>query len=372
LAADRRTVTGTVTRTADSAGKLTAREQTTFTYDEYGQIASGTVSWAEGAGDRTVEDGRLTETTTVAPGTDAETVTSRVTDLATGAVLEEMGPGGRVLSRTEYDRQGRPSAHTVLPDSDKPQTTRIAYPSPAVTVTATPDGRRVTETLDALGRPLRTADNYRDGAYAKEPDADGARVLAAADYSQWAHYQVTTTDQAGRKTVASTDPWGHTSSTTRPDGTTVKTATDIVAEAVAQGVLGADQKDAPLADARAVSVQDADSAARTTSAKVVFADGTPAAGSTAQTDALGRTLTSTSGEVTAVPSYGAGGITHSTVLNPAAPDSYPGQEFTAALTRDLAGRQTAKTLTQGDPGQGDTRTGTANTYDPAGRLASQT
>uniref|UniRef100_UPI0005BD8727 hypothetical protein n=1 Tax=Streptomyces sp. NRRL F-2664 TaxID=1463842 RepID=UPI0005BD8727 len=92
LAADRRTVTGTVTRTADSAGKLAAREQTTFTYDKYGQIASGTVSWADGAGEegrgegpgelktevsRTVEDGRLTETTTVAPGTDAETVTSR-------------------------------------------------------------------------------------------------------------------------------------------------------------------------------------------------------------------------------------------------------------------------------------------------------
>uniref|UniRef100_UPI0005B859F0 hypothetical protein n=1 Tax=Streptomyces sp. NRRL F-2664 TaxID=1463842 RepID=UPI0005B859F0 len=134
---------------------------------------------------RTVEDGRLTETTTVAPGTDAETSASRVVDLATGAVLEEMGPGGRVVSRTEYDRQGRPSVHTVLPDSGKPQTTRITYPSPTVTVTATPDGRRVTETLDALGRPLRTADNYRDGAYAKEPDADGARVLSEADYSQW-------------------------------------------------------------------------------------------------------------------------------------------------------------------------------------------
>ncbi|WP_043194938.1 RHS repeat protein, partial [Streptomyces sp. NRRL F-2664] len=127
-----------------------------------------------------------------------------------------------------------------------------------------------------------------------------------------------------------------------------------------------------LGEARAVSVQDADSAARTTSARVVFADGTPAAGSAAQTDALGRTLTSTSGEVTATPSYGPGGIAHSTVLNPAAPETYPGQEFTAALTRDLAGRQTAKTLTQGDPGQGDTRTGVRSTYDAAGRLASQT
>ncbi|WP_043195080.1 hypothetical protein, partial [Streptomyces sp. NRRL F-2664] len=104
----------------------------------------------------------------------------------------------------------------------------------------------------------RTADNYRDGAYAKEADADGARVLSEADYSQWAHYKVTTTDQAGRKTVASTDPWGHTSSTTRPDGTTVKTAADVVAEAVTQGVLGKDQQDAGLGDARAVSVQDAD------------------------------------------------------------------------------------------------------------------
>ncbi|WP_043195087.1 hypothetical protein, partial [Streptomyces sp. NRRL F-2664] len=32
LAADRRTVTATVARTADSSGKLTAREQTTLTY----------------------------------------------------------------------------------------------------------------------------------------------------------------------------------------------------------------------------------------------------------------------------------------------------------------------------------------------------
>ncbi|WP_043194908.1 hypothetical protein, partial [Streptomyces sp. NRRL F-2664] len=219
----------------------------------------------------------------------------------------------------------------------------------------------------------RTADNYRDGAYAKEPDADGARVLAAADYSQWAEYKVTTTDQAGRRTVASTDPWGHTSSTTRPDGTTVKTATDVVAEAVAQGVLGTDQEDAGLGEARAVSVQDTDTADRTTSAKVVFADGTPATSSAARADALGRTLTSTSGEVTAVPSYGTGGIPQSTVLSPAAPDVYPGQEFTAALTRDLAGRATSKTLAQGAPGQNaDTRTGVRNAYDPAGRLASQT
>ncbi|WP_043195279.1 hypothetical protein, partial [Streptomyces sp. NRRL F-2664] len=67
-----------------------------------------------------------------------------------------------------------------------PQTTAFSYPAPTVTVTATPDGRRVTETLDALGRAVRTADNYRDGAYAKEADADGARVLSEADYSQWA------------------------------------------------------------------------------------------------------------------------------------------------------------------------------------------
>ncbi|WP_043195180.1 hypothetical protein, partial [Streptomyces sp. NRRL F-2664] len=73
-----------------------------------------------------------------------------------------------------------------------------------------------------------------------------------------------------------------------------------------------------------------------------------------------------------MPSYGAGGIPQSTVLSPAAPETYPGQEFTAALTHDLAGRQTAKTLTQGAPGQGDTRTGVRSTYDPAGRLASQT
>uniref|UniRef100_UPI0005B89996 RHS repeat domain-containing protein n=1 Tax=Streptomyces sp. NRRL F-2664 TaxID=1463842 RepID=UPI0005B89996 len=123
--------------------------------------------------------------------------------------------------------------------------------------------------------------------------------------------------------------------------------------------------------ARAVSVQDADSTARTTSAKVLFADGTPAAGSTAQADALGRPVRQTSGEVTAVPSYGTGGIPQSTVLTPAAPDTYPGQEFTAALTHDLAGHQTSKTLTQGGDGT-DTRTGMRSTYDAAGRLASQT
>uniref|UniRef100_UPI0004C7EEED RHS repeat-associated core domain-containing protein n=1 Tax=Streptomyces sp. NRRL F-2664 TaxID=1463842 RepID=UPI0004C7EEED len=217
-----------------------------------------------------------------------------------------------------------------------------------------------------------TADNYRDGAYAKEPDADGARVLAQADYSQWAHYQVTTTDQAGRKTVTSADPWGHTSSTTRPDGTTQKTAADIVDEAVAQGVLGKDQNSVGLDQARAVSVQDADSAQRANSARVVFADGTLAAGSSSRADALGRPLTSTSGEVTTTPSYGAGGVPQSAVLNPAAPDLYPGQEFTAALTHDLAGRQTSKALAQGAPSQGDTFTGTVDAYDAGGRLASQT
>ncbi|WP_030776430.1 hypothetical protein [Streptomyces sp. NRRL F-2664] len=49
-----------------------------------------------------------------------------------------------------------------------------------------------------------------------------------------------------------------------------------------------------------------------------------------------------------MPSYGAAGIAHSTVFNPAAPELCSGQEFTAALTHDLAGRQTGKTLTQGD------------------------
>ncbi|WP_234328044.1 hypothetical protein, partial [Streptomyces sp. NRRL F-2664] len=63
-----------------------------------------------------------------------------MTDLATGAVLEEAGPGGRVTARTEYDHQGRPTAHTLLPDSGKPQTTAFSYPAPTVTVTATPDG----------------------------------------------------------------------------------------------------------------------------------------------------------------------------------------------------------------------------------------
>ncbi|WP_043195216.1 hypothetical protein, partial [Streptomyces sp. NRRL F-2664] len=77
------------------------------------------------------------------------------------------------------------------------------------------------------------------------------------------------------------------------------TASDIVAEAVTQGVLGTDQQNAGLSQARALSVQDADTAARTVSAKIVFADGTPAAGSSAHTDALGRVVSSTSGEVTA-------------------------------------------------------------------------
>uniref|UniRef100_UPI001F1BA6E7 hypothetical protein n=1 Tax=Streptomyces sp. NRRL F-2664 TaxID=1463842 RepID=UPI001F1BA6E7 len=44
---DRRSIAHTVTRTADSAGRLAAREQTSFTYDKYGQTASQTVSWAE-------------------------------------------------------------------------------------------------------------------------------------------------------------------------------------------------------------------------------------------------------------------------------------------------------------------------------------
>ncbi|WP_158718085.1 RHS repeat protein, partial [Streptomyces sp. NRRL F-2664] len=379
---DRRTVAGTVEKAAGSDGRLAAREEVWFSYDAHGELASRTVRWAEGAGQegrgrgpdelrttvgRAVREGRLTETVTTAPGTAAETAASRTVDLATGAVLEETDPSGRVVVRFAYDEYGRPAGHTLLPDSGASQTTKVSYPSPTATVVCGPDGRCVTRTVDAFGRMVRTADNYRDGRYAE--GAQGVRVLAEADYSQWAHYRVATTDRAGRKTVFQSDPWGHTGSVARPDGTVVKTAADVVAEAVVQGVLGKDQQGGGIGEARALTVQDHDSQARTMSGRVVFADGSPAAAATAQSDALGRLLASTSGEVTAVPFYGAGGVSRGMVLNPAAPEAYPGPELTASLTRDLAGRQTAKTLTQGE---GDTHTAVENSYDAAGRLAVQT
>ncbi|WP_158717997.1 RHS repeat domain-containing protein [Streptomyces sp. NRRL F-2664] len=382
-AEERRTVAHTVTRTAGSGGRLAAREQASFEYDQDGQVTAQSVTWADGAqGDgpkelrtaigREVKDGRLTETVTVAPGTESETATTRTIDLATGALLEETDPSGRVVSRIEYDDKGRPARHTAMPDSSQPQTTEISYPSPTQTVVATPDGRRTVQSVDALGRAVRTADNYRDGGYSPDADADGARVLSEADYSQWAKHQVTVTDAAGRKTTAVSDPWGHSTEVTRPDGTVAKSAADIVAEAVWQGVLGKDQASARAAEARAVTVRDIDSAQRTVSAKVVFADGTPSAGSAGQADALGRLLSSTSGEVITTPSYGAGGMAAKAALSPAAPQAYPGAKMTAELTHDLAGRTTGKTLTQDGRQDADTRAGTRNAYDEAGRLAVQT
>ncbi|WP_158718028.1 RHS repeat-associated core domain-containing protein [Streptomyces sp. NRRL F-2664] len=378
----RRSIARTVTRTADSSGRLTAREELSFEYDEYGQATSQTTSWADkahGGGAspselktltaRQVKGGQLTETVIVAPGASAQTVTTRTTDLATGAMLQATDAAGRVVEQMEYDGQGRPVTHTAMPESNRPQITRIFYPSAAITVTATPDGRRLTDTLDALGRPLRLADNYRDGTYAQDPSADEARVLWEADYSDWAQYRIATTDQAGRKTTAVSDPWGSTSTVTRPNGTAEVTATDVVAETVSRGVLGRDHAGGSMRDARAIRVHHANSMQRTASTRVVFADGVPASGSSSQADALGRLLSVTSGAVNAAPSYGAAGIPLGAVLSPAEPDAYPGQKITVSLTRDLAGRPNSKALTQGAADQGDAHYGAKHTYDAAGRLA---
>ncbi|MER6076506.1 RHS repeat domain-containing protein, partial [Streptomyces sp. NPDC001817] len=88
-------------------------------------------------------------------------------------------------------------------------------------------------------------------------------------------------------------------------------------------------------------------------------------------DGLGRVRTATAGDVVTTPAYGTGGAETGTSMQPAENSPYQGRKFTAEQSLDLSGGSVHKVLTQGEGEQAESRGGTRNVLDLAGRVRVQ-
>ncbi|MFD9459279.1 hypothetical protein ACFWBC_40325, partial [Streptomyces sp. NPDC059985] len=339
--------------------------------------------WAEGAKpedyqgpdntvtvvDNTIEGGKRTVTTTVAQGTDAETKTVQVLDLATGQAIETTDAAG-IKSTATYDVLGRPLTQTAYAGIEgKELVNKITYDSPTKTTLEGPDGKRTTTETDALGRQKSVADNVVDGK-AEGPDA--ARTLSKTTYT-WANNNLVTTvtDTAGRVTTTTTGAAGTQSVTTNPDGTSQRTVSDAVANKQSSGTIPKGGSTTSWTNAPAVTTQltDTPTLTQTVGVRYTNAENSPApAAAVSVFDGLGRAQSSTGGDITTTPVYGNGGQATGATLAPASPEQFPGTEVTAKGLAGLTGQGMNKKLSEKD---GDQRSGRSTVYDAAGRVVSQ-
>ncbi|MER6076530.1 hypothetical protein ABT187_49270, partial [Streptomyces sp. NPDC001817] len=206
------------------------------------------------------------------------------------------------------------------------------------------------------------------------------RVLQQVDYQHAlddARPRVISTDAAGLVTETASDRSGTISDTKAADGTVSRTVADLVANTSATGTLASDAQAGAagggLENARAVAGQRADDAGRITEVHTVFADAGLPAPPKASTvyDGLGRVRTATAGDVVTTPAYGTGGAETGASMRPAENSPYQGRKFTAEQSLDLAGGSLHKVLTQGEGEDAESRGGTRNVLDLAGRVRVQ-
>ncbi|MER6076218.1 hypothetical protein ABT187_47335, partial [Streptomyces sp. NPDC001817] len=88
-------------------------------------------------------------------------------------------------------------------------------------------------------------------------------------------------------------------------------------------------------------------------------------------DGLGRVKTATAGDLVTTPAYGTGGAQTGTSMQPADDSPYQGKTFTAEQNLDLSGGPLHKVLTQGEGEDAESRGGTRNVLDLAGRVRVQ-
>ncbi|MFD9458849.1 RHS repeat-associated core domain-containing protein, partial [Streptomyces sp. NPDC059985] len=337
--------------------------------------------WAEGAKpedyqgpdntvtvvDNTIEGGKRTVATTLAQGSDAETKTVQVLDLATGQAIETTDAAG-IKSTVAYDVLGRPLTQTAFAGIEgKELVTRITYDSPTRTTVETPDGKRTITETDALGRQKSVADNVVDG---KAEGPDGARTLSKTTYT-WANNNLVTTvtDTSGRITTTTAGAAGTQTVTTNPDGTHQQSLSDIVANTSTSGIIPTTGTPGTWNDAPATATQSVDLANLTQTITGRNKDGTHASPTTQVSDALGRTKTATSGDVTTTPLYGPGGQSSGNILTPANPEQFPGNTVTAEGTASLSGAPMNKKLSEDGS---ERRAGRNKVYDAAGRVIRNT
>ncbi|MER6076295.1 hypothetical protein ABT187_47815, partial [Streptomyces sp. NPDC001817] len=378
----------------DSAGRLAARTVVSVGTDARGETTGQRVTWAEGAKPEGHEGPDAYETragyqvkpgekgglvredtlTTVMGRDEDHLVSTTMTDLSGGLALAATDPEGRV-SRQAYDAAGRVVSATMFAGTGAELTSTVEYASATKVVVTGPDGRRTITQGDALGRTIRVSDNIRDGKIID--GGDGVRVLQQVDYQHAlddARPRVITTDAAGLVTETASDRSGTVSDTRAADGTVSRTVADLVANTSASGLLASGvEAGGGLENARAVAGQRADDAGRITEAHTVFADAALPAPPKAATayDGLGRVKTATVSDLVTTPDYGTGGAQTGTSMRPVEDSPYQGKKFTAEQSLDLSGGSLHKVLTQGEGEQAESRGGTRNVLDLAGRVRVQ-
>ncbi|MER6075843.1 hypothetical protein ABT187_45265 [Streptomyces sp. NPDC001817] len=379
----------------DSAGKLAPRTVVSTTTDAHGETMGQRVTWAEGAKPDGHEGPDVYETrsaydikpgekgglvrqdtmTTVMDRDEDNVVATQVTDLSGGLALTATDPEGR-RSVNSYDVAGRVTRSVQFQGAEGAElVSTVEYASPTKVVLTGPDGRRTVTEADALGRTVKVTDNIRDGKIID--GEEGVRVLQRVDYAHAlddSRPRVITTDAAGLVTETATDRSGTVSDTKAADGTISRIVADLVANTSATGTLASDaQSGSGLDGARAVVGQKTDDAGRIIEAHTAFADlGLPTPPKTATAyDGLGRVKQATAGDLVTTPFYGMGGAQTGALLQPVAGSGYEGKPTSADRTLDLSGGSLYKVLTEGEAGDTESRAGTRDVLDLAGRVKVQ-
>ena len=370
LTADGTNIETSTTSVGKKGGTLSARQTLSYGYD-HGQLTTRTLAWAAGAGadagsgpgeimttfGRSVDLAAATQsvTTTVAAGTSAAQASTATVDLVSGQAVSDTDPMGRITTMA-YDALGRRTTLTT-PGG---MVTTTAY-SPTQTTVTGPDGRVTRTTVDVLGRTVSVTDNVESGSLGADP---AARTLSSHAYSADGT-SVTSTDQAGRRTVTVLDAFGRMVSKVGPTGLLQRTAYDdgaahttvaqVLPEGSAQPLMGT-----------TTSYDDAD---RAIGSQTSYPTDPPVADpvSAKAFDGLGQPTSTTRNDLTVTTDRsGPGGIAASATATPQATNEFPGDPMSAVTTRALSGAATSRTLQQG----GQVSSAVSVVYDAAGNVVS--
>ena len=382
LSDDGRSILTSTTSVGAAGEELTARQTVAYTYDGRGQLLTRTLSWAPGAEpdddgpgggpdqvvtkfDRSVDvtKGTMTLTTTVAAGTTAAETTRSTVDLVTDRATATTDALGRTTTQA-YDALGRRTKVTTPAGL----TTRTSY-TPTTTTSTAADGRVTRTTTDLFGRTTSVTDNVKNGLLTSDPTV---RQLSTTSYSADGS-SVTGTDRIGRQVKSVVDPFGRTVSQTSPSGVTQLTSYDNGADHDRVDATVPQAATSPSAST-VTSFDDGNHALRARTSYAadgiggrtgVISDPVKAA----TFNGLGQTETSTTNDLTVTPDHsGLGGIDVGATATPAATDDFPGDPVTATTERDLTGKATSRTLTQGD----EVSEAVAVDYDAAGHVVAAT
>ncbi|WP_158717985.1 RHS repeat domain-containing protein [Streptomyces sp. NRRL F-2664] len=377
LSGDRRTISRSVLKKADdSGGDLKEYQETSFKYDEHGQVAEEKLAWGSdvpaearrGPGSvvtrysRTVNGGELSETTTTGVGTAAESATVRKIDLASGNEIAVVD-ADQFQTTTEYDTLGRPTRRWTNRGTSAEQLTETEYVSANETKVRTPDGRVTVTVVDALGRKTRTTDNVQEGRVL--PSGQQVRTLESVDYRQWRDREVKVTDALGRSTITRTDLQGRETQKTLPSGITGFNQYDDVENSTIKDTAPAGKG---IEASAATTTLVFDSLQREKASRSEYSDGSPASPASIEYDGIGRITSRRVNDLAvsvAERNAGASKVETSLPLS----SEFAGPETSVTNSYGLA-EVSALQSVSADQGNGveETRDGAEAVYDEQGRI----